>query len=235
MTDIYFIRHGQASFGSSNYDQLSELGLKQANILADYLIEMEAYFPVIFSGSLNRQIDTARIVLSKLKENDVGSQLVILPEFDEFDVSSFLKANTADMIKDDPSFKEIIEKALIEKESFKNAFIKILHCSLSEKYNRKGTETYKSFKSRIIKGIEKVIKKSGNQKKVAVFTSGGVLSVILQKATGLSDKQAINLVWEFANTSISVFFPEDGELKLKLDRSVVHLINKKDNEILTYI
>jgi broad specificity phosphatase PhoE len=235
MTDIYFIRHGQASFGSSNYDQLSELGLKQANILADYLIEMEAYFPVIFSGSLNRQIDTARIVLSKLKENDVGSQLVILPEFDEFDVSSFLKANTADMIKEDPSFNEIIEKALFERQSFKDAIIKILQCSLSEKYNGKGAETYQSFKNRIFKGIEKVIKKTGNQKKVAVFTSGGVLSVILQKATGLSDKQAINLVWEFANTSISVFFPEDGELKLKLDRSVVHLINKKETEILTYI
>jgi broad specificity phosphatase PhoE len=30
MGQIYLVRHGQASFGSANYDQLSELGHEQA-------------------------------------------------------------------------------------------------------------------------------------------------------------------------------------------------------------
>ena len=29
MTDIYLVRHGQASFGKANYDKLSELGGQQ--------------------------------------------------------------------------------------------------------------------------------------------------------------------------------------------------------------
>ena len=33
MAQIYLVRHGQASFGSSNYDQLSELGFEQARLL----------------------------------------------------------------------------------------------------------------------------------------------------------------------------------------------------------
>ena len=33
MTTIYLIRHGQASFGQQNYDQLSNKGERQAQLL----------------------------------------------------------------------------------------------------------------------------------------------------------------------------------------------------------
>ena len=35
---LYMIRHGQASFGSANYDLLSETGVLQSCILAEYLL-----------------------------------------------------------------------------------------------------------------------------------------------------------------------------------------------------
>ena len=38
MTTIYFIRHGQASFGAESYDQLSPNGELQAKILGQYFI-----------------------------------------------------------------------------------------------------------------------------------------------------------------------------------------------------
>jgi len=34
MSDLYLIRHGQASFGKDNYDRLSPLGIRQARILS---------------------------------------------------------------------------------------------------------------------------------------------------------------------------------------------------------
>ena len=36
MSVIYLIRHGQASFGTDNYDQLSALGREQSAILGSY-------------------------------------------------------------------------------------------------------------------------------------------------------------------------------------------------------
>ena len=33
MSNIYLVRHGQASFGAADYDQLSELGLRQSALL----------------------------------------------------------------------------------------------------------------------------------------------------------------------------------------------------------
>jgi broad specificity phosphatase PhoE len=37
MSTLYMIRHGQASFGKSDYDKLSEKGERQAEYLAEYL------------------------------------------------------------------------------------------------------------------------------------------------------------------------------------------------------
>ena len=35
MATIYLIRHGQASFGSDDYDQLSQLGIRQAEVTGE--------------------------------------------------------------------------------------------------------------------------------------------------------------------------------------------------------
>ncbi|MGK0529545.1 MAG: broad specificity phosphatase PhoE, partial [Alteromonadales bacterium] len=50
MTDIYLVRHGQASFGKANYDKLSELGGQQAIWLGDYFKHRNVEFDAVFSG-----------------------------------------------------------------------------------------------------------------------------------------------------------------------------------------
>jgi broad specificity phosphatase PhoE len=44
MSEIYLIRHGQASFGSDNYDRLSPLGVRQAQCLAKHLAKTDKSF-----------------------------------------------------------------------------------------------------------------------------------------------------------------------------------------------
>ena len=58
MTDITFIRHGQASIHSNNYDQLSDLGWKQASLLGEALKEQGFQADHVFHGSLRRQRET---------------------------------------------------------------------------------------------------------------------------------------------------------------------------------
>ena len=50
MSEIYLIRHGQASFGEENYDKLSLNGVKQAQILARHLSRTGKSFDQFFSG-----------------------------------------------------------------------------------------------------------------------------------------------------------------------------------------
>ena len=58
MGTLYLVRHGQASFGAENYDQLSELGHRQSHRLGEYLASRGLQFSATIRGSLKRQADT---------------------------------------------------------------------------------------------------------------------------------------------------------------------------------
>jgi broad specificity phosphatase PhoE len=235
MTDIYFIRHGQASFGEKNYDRLSKTGHDQAILLADYFIDMEAYFPVVYSGTKKRQIDTARPIVSRLTENDVGTQLVVLPGLDEFDISSFLHHCKDDIVRDDPSFAEDLHHCFTDFRSFQRIFVKALSWSLSVKKAIPNIECFSHFKNRVCFTIENIVKESSAYKKVAVVTSGGVLALLMQMVQGFSDIEAIGKVWSFYNTSVTIFYADQGALEFKLKNSVVHLNDPSRPELLTYV
>ena len=44
MTTIHLVRHGQASFGKEDYDNLSEIGLKQAFLLGQHFKNLNLNF-----------------------------------------------------------------------------------------------------------------------------------------------------------------------------------------------
>ena len=69
MSELVFVRHGQASFGQKSYDKLSELGIEQARILAQHWQALGEEFDHIYAGSLLRQQETARELLPLVKNN----------------------------------------------------------------------------------------------------------------------------------------------------------------------
>lgn len=55
MSTLLLVRHGQARLFSDNYDRLSDLGLSQAEALADFWLERGIRPDSVFSGSMIRQ------------------------------------------------------------------------------------------------------------------------------------------------------------------------------------
>ena len=58
MGTLYLVRHGQASFGAQDYDQLSELGQQQSARLGQYWRERGITFDAVLSGTLRRHAQT---------------------------------------------------------------------------------------------------------------------------------------------------------------------------------
>jgi broad specificity phosphatase PhoE len=58
MGTLYLVRHGQASFGAADYDQLSELGGKQSERLGQYWRERGLRFDAVLTGTLRRHAQT---------------------------------------------------------------------------------------------------------------------------------------------------------------------------------
>ena len=50
MSELVFVRHGQASFGAESYDKLSELGVRQVRLLAEHWQRNDEQFDHIYSG-----------------------------------------------------------------------------------------------------------------------------------------------------------------------------------------
>lgn len=58
MSILYLVRHGQASFGADDYDQLSDLGMRQSVQLGRYFASKGIRFDAVLSGTLRRHTQT---------------------------------------------------------------------------------------------------------------------------------------------------------------------------------
>ncbi len=54
MGTLYLVRHGQASFGAADYDQLSDLGARQCQALGTYFAERSIAIEAVLRGTLRR-------------------------------------------------------------------------------------------------------------------------------------------------------------------------------------
>ena len=89
MPAIYLLRHGQASFGTDDYDVLSPLGIRQAEVAGAELVRRGLRQPVVVSGGLRRQRDTAAIAAEALGVAPSGVDV----RFDEFDAHAAVDAH----------------------------------------------------------------------------------------------------------------------------------------------
>ena len=58
MGQLYLVRHGQASLGADDYDQLSPLGARQAQRLGEHWRAQGLRFDAVFTGTLKRHRQT---------------------------------------------------------------------------------------------------------------------------------------------------------------------------------
>jgi broad specificity phosphatase PhoE len=63
---LLLLRHGQGSMGTADYDQLSDLGHRQARALGARLARADPAIGQVWCGGLARQRETARAVLDAL-------------------------------------------------------------------------------------------------------------------------------------------------------------------------
>lgn len=86
MPTVLLVRHGQASFGTEDYDVLSEAGHRQAEIVAASLAERGYGADRLLSGTLRRQRETAAAFTAR-----GAPDLEIEPRWDEYDSEEILR------------------------------------------------------------------------------------------------------------------------------------------------
>lgn len=234
MTTLWIIRHGQASFGDSDYDKLSETGLLQGRILGQYLKATGTNFQKVYTGTMKRQIDTAESVLSELATGHCPMGMESDPAFNEYDFKSIITALLPELLRDEPAMNEVLPNIFKDNREFQKLFGKIMERWVSGRYETPGVETYNDYVDRVSRGLERIAHKHETKTPVAVFTSGGVISVAMQLALGLSDHEAMRLAWWVKNTSVTVMNYSKGRFDLLAFNVLSHLELENKPELLTF-
>ena len=234
MSEIFFVRHAQASFGKEDYDRLSPLGLRQAEILADYLVKAGAEFHTVYSGSMERQMDTAKKALSALGNQVREPGLRIMPELNEYDPYLVIKTHVPDLIRGDPSISQALSQMYSDRRSFQVVFERAVLRWLAGLNDVEGVETWRAFRDRVHKGVKMIMEENGRKKRILVFSSGGAISAVMQMALSLTDEETIRLSWQMRNTSMSVFKYSEEKFGLLSFNSLAHLECLGEPGLLTY-
>jgi broad specificity phosphatase PhoE len=83
MGTLYLVRHGQASFGADDYDNLSPLGHQQSQRLGDYFRERGLQFEAVLMGSLKRHRQTFEGIQAGLQAPNLSP--LVWPGLNEYD------------------------------------------------------------------------------------------------------------------------------------------------------
>ena len=95
MPTIYLIRHGQASLGAADYDQLSPLGVQQAQRLGQYLAHKGIAPQAVFMGSLRRHAQTWTGIAEGMGSTTLPAPQV-RPGLNEYDSDAVIRAVAAE-------------------------------------------------------------------------------------------------------------------------------------------
>jgi broad specificity phosphatase PhoE len=235
MRELIFIRHGQASFGRGDYDILSDRGREQALLVAQYLLNNGVSFDRAYSGTLQRQIGTAEVVLDHLRANDIATPpLRQIEALNEYQFERIMSHYVPLVAQEDESLHPLVEKLLTDKRSFQLVFERVMTRWLGDGSKLDSVEGWIRFKERIEQGIHQITSAMEQNSRVIVFSSGGVISTAVHIATGMSPYESIRVGWGLVNTSMTKFRFGSSGLILHSFNNYPHLEGYRAGELITY-
>ncbi len=239
MATLLLVRHGQASFGAADYDQLSETGIQQSELLGRYWVRRGQRFDALFTGAQKRQRDTLECLRRIYRSEGVETpEPLVLEAFNEYNADGILKHLLPRLLEEMPELGERLrvakdpESDRIERyRAFQEVLSAVMERWISGEGDPGAVETWADFSSRVIRGVEEIRARYGSGKTVAVFTSGGPIAAVLQYGLGTTDEMALRLSWVIKNASITEFKFKGDSFTLTGFNMVPHL---DDDALVTY-
>ena len=224
MGNLYLVRHGQASFGAVDYDNLSELGRKQAVRLGEYFREKGQSFDTVFTGSLRRHGQTWAGIAEGLHAQQ-SEPVIVRPGLNEYDPVAIITA-----IHPEPLVPPKTP------ESIRNHF-RLLRDGLAAwmqgKSSPQGMPSYPEFLAGVTTALDE-IRNDHVGKNVLIASSGGPISTAVGHILGASHEGTIDLNLRIRNSSVSeiVFTPRRHSLVTY--NTLPHLDGKAFADWVTY-
>ena len=192
MGTLYLVRHGQASFGADDYDNLSTLGRQQSVRLGEYWRAKGMTFDAVLVGTLKRHAQTLDGVLEGLGTSATPVQW---PGLNEYDSAAVIAT-----IHPEPLQKPDTP------ELYRHHF-RLLRDALTQWMNGvtspKGMPSYVEFQKGVTSALDHV--RTQYEGNVLMVSSGGPISTAVGHVLGTTPETTIELNLRIRNASITEF------------------------------
>ncbi len=233
MATIYLIRHGQASFGKENYDQLSDLGHQQAARLGDVLSQRLANFDAVHLGSMLRHKQTAENCLGGFEQCLESTNAVFDSNWNEYDFRDILTQLRPEFATAKGT-TDYIRSQSDPKAAFEHAFNSAVDRWVSGDYDADYIESWSTFSSRIHEAFKATIANNKGKKNIAVFTSGGPISVVSQHLLGVAENKMMQMNWTLLNCGVTKIVTTGSRQFLSSLNEHTHFEGPDNKHFITY-
>ncbi|QGZ57494.1 histidine phosphatase family protein [Paraburkholderia acidiphila] len=223
MAELFLVRHGQASFGAENYDELSSAGATQSRWLGEYCAQAGLTFDRVVTGTMRRHAQTADALLTAMGGAPV--EIVQDADLNEYDFGALFAALGESGLA--PGLQ-----AAGSKKDFYKGLKQVLQLWSEDKLPGRVPETWGQFQVRVERA-RLAIQRSGG-KRVLVVSSGGPISVFTQQVLQAPAAAAIALNMQIRNSSVSQYVFNDSAMSLVTFNTLPHLDQAERRDFVTY-
>lgn len=196
MSTIHFVRHGQASFGRSNYDELSELGEEQSRLAGRAFLERGVRPDLMVTGSLQRQ----QVTGSRLWESAGWDATVEMDagwnEYDHDDIVGAYKP----AYRNKAALRADMARHRHPRRWFQQMFVDATLRWCTGEHDEDYEETFGQFCDRITLALGRITTHLEQGQSAVVVTSGGPMS------------------WVAASLLTATVRPQPGQMSLRPQR-----------------
>jgi broad specificity phosphatase PhoE len=230
MSELFLVRHAQASFGADNYDQLSPLGFQQSRWLGEYFRDRDIRFDRVITGSLARQRQTA---VGIMEVCDKKIQIEELPGLNEFDFhllgAEYCRLTDTPLPRRSDGHRPFFQLLRLAMQAWADDTLFASEhdgsCVL--------TESWQQFHDRIAGTISE-IRQPDNAERILIISSGGAIAMALSQVLQCSVEALINMNMQIKNTGVSHLYSTQNKLVLSSFNNAPHLERIDRSDALTY-
>ncbi|MGM9484626.1 histidine phosphatase family protein [Roseateles sp. NT4] len=193
MGSLYLVRHGQASFGAADYDQLSPKGHEQCRHLGAYWRERGQRFDAVFTGTLKRHAQSLAGIVEGYSED---LPAVALPGLNEYDSEAVVRA-----IHPEPLGKPTDPEMV--KQHFRLLRQGLLAWMAGETAPV-GMPTHADFAAGVADALARV-RAVGVGKQVLIVSSGGPISTAVGQVLNTPPETVVELNLRIRNSAVTEF------------------------------
>lgn len=234
MATIYLVRHGQASFGADDYDKLSELGQRQAQVVGEYFRDTGVQFDAAYSGDLSRQRETAQLALAS-QVGEVPHH--IDPRFNEIENDEQIKYLMPQVLKRNPAIQALVDKGLSSSKDYQKVIDAVFNYWVCAECNDSRLQSWEDYSTGARQALVNVMQEQGGGKTIGIFASGGTLATIVAQVLGLGGEQTYQFYEPIFNCSVTQLFYSGDKVSLSYfnDCSSLRLLGAQRGEnLITY-